>query len=259
MTQILASLGKDGCVNLRQGLDVISAYTDTWKDTMTARFNYQEERILGLESQLLESRNTVGKYKESFTRFRKEVTRLNDLIDRHERAFPKIRGDVETSLEKVNFVLNNVEDRMKEFLTWINHLKQSNLNEEIPVDIVSSLQEIIQDISAASSVESMRAQVEEMSRDMIHDRSITSNLQSIGLDLQEKLDEVPMRNFSSSLMGSREDLLAQYQEYQEGCISASESSNHERDIVRKGIERAERQISQLSGAVISKFPRIRLT
>ena len=154
---------------------MISAYTDTLKDTMTARFNNQEERILGLESQLLESRNTVGKYKESFTRFRNEVTRLDDLVDRHERAFPKLRGDVETSLEKVNSVLNKVEDRMEEFLTWINHLKQSNLNEEIPVDIVSSLQDIIQDNSAG------------------------------------KLDEVPMRNISSSPMGSREDLLAQYQ------------------------------------------------
>ena len=52
VTQILASLGKDGYVNPRQGLAVISAYTDTWKETMTARFNSQEERILALESQL---------------------------------------------------------------------------------------------------------------------------------------------------------------------------------------------------------------
>ena len=128
---------------------------------------------------------------------------------------------METSLGKVNSVLNKVEDRMEEFLTWINHIKQSNLNEEIPVDIVSSLQEIIQDNSAASSVESMRVQVEEMSRDEIHDRTITSNLQSMVLDLQEKLDEVPMRNISPSLMGTREDLMAQYQEYQNGCIPAS--------------------------------------
>ena len=115
MTQILASLGKDGCVNPKQGLAVISAYTDTWKDTMTARFNNQEERILGLESQSLESRNTVGKYEESFTRFRNEVTRLDDLVDRHKRAFPKLRGDVETSLEKVNSVLNKVEEGWKSF------------------------------------------------------------------------------------------------------------------------------------------------
>ena len=59
---------------------------------------------------------------------------------------------METSLGKVNSVLSKFEDRMEEFLSWINHIKESNLNEEIPVDIVSSLQEIIQDNSAAFSV-----------------------------------------------------------------------------------------------------------
>ena len=39
VTQILVSLGKDGYVDPRQGLAVISAYTDTWKDTITANFN----------------------------------------------------------------------------------------------------------------------------------------------------------------------------------------------------------------------------
>ena len=96
---------------------MISAYIDTCKDTLTARFKNQEERILGLESQLLESRNTVGKYEASFTSFRNEVTRLDDLVERHKRVFPKLRGDVETSLEKVNSVLNKIEDRMEEFLT----------------------------------------------------------------------------------------------------------------------------------------------
>ena len=176
VTQILASLGKDGYVDPRQGLAVISVYTDTWKDTMTANLNNQEERILELENQLLTSRNTVGKYEESFTRFRKEVKRLDGLVDHHKRAIPKLRGDVETSLKNLNSVLSNFEDRMDEFLIWINHIKQSNLNEEILVDIVSSLKEIIQDNSTGSSVESIRVQVEEMSREVIHDRSLTSNL-----------------------------------------------------------------------------------
>ena len=59
VTQILASLGKDGYVNPREGLAVISAYTDTWKDTMTARFNDQEERLLGLENHLFSSWNMI--------------------------------------------------------------------------------------------------------------------------------------------------------------------------------------------------------
>ena len=123
------------------------------------------------------------------------------------------------------------------------------MNEEIPEDIVSSLQEIIRDNSSASSVESIRVQVEEMSRDVIQDRNITSNLQTMVLDLQEKLDEAPRRNISSSPLGSKEDLMAQYQEYQDSCVPVLDSINQERDIVRKGIERMERQISQLIGVV----------
>ena len=163
VTQILASMGKDGYINPRERLAVISVYTDTWKETMTARFNNQEERLLGLENQLFLSRNAVERYKNSFTGFRNEVLRLHDMIARHERTIPKLKREVETSLGKVNSVLTQVEDRMDEFLIWINHIKESNLNEKIPVDIVNSLHKIIQDSSAASSVESMRLQVEEMS------------------------------------------------------------------------------------------------
>ena len=49
---------------------------------MTARFNNQEERI---ENQLMASISTVGKYEESFLRFRNEVKRLDDLVHRTSR------------------------------------------------------------------------------------------------------------------------------------------------------------------------------
>ena len=124
VTQILASLGKDGYINPREGLAVISTYTDTLKETMTARFNNQEERIIGLESQLFISRNAVERYENSLTGFQNEVTRLDDMITPHERTIPKLKREVETSLGKVNSVLNQVEDRMEEFLIWINHIKE---------------------------------------------------------------------------------------------------------------------------------------
>ena len=86
VTQILATLGKDGDINPREGLAVISAYTDTWKDTMIARFNDQEERLLGLENQAINSRNTIARYENSFMGFRKEVIKLNEIIKHHEKT-----------------------------------------------------------------------------------------------------------------------------------------------------------------------------
>ena len=163
VTQILATLGKDGDINPREGLAVISAYTDTWKDTMIARFNDQEERLLGLENQAINSRNTIARYENSFMGFCKEVIQLNEMIKHHEKTVPSWRREIEASLGNVNMVLSTVENRMEEFMVWISHFKESNRNEELPADVVNSIQELIQDTSAASSVKDLRLQVEGIS------------------------------------------------------------------------------------------------
>ena len=85
--------------------------------------------------------------------FCNEVTNLNEMKDHHERTVPSWRREIETSLGKVNSVLSKVEDRMEEFMIWISHIKETNRNWEIPGDIVNSLHDIIQNTSAASSVE----------------------------------------------------------------------------------------------------------
>ena len=126
VTQTLASLGRDGYFNPREGLAVISAYTDTWKETMTVKFNDQEERLLGLENQVSSFKNTVERYEDSVMGFCNEVTNLNEMIDHHERTVPSWRREIETSLGKVNSVLSKVEDRMEEFMIWISHIKETN-------------------------------------------------------------------------------------------------------------------------------------
>ena len=72
------------------------------------------------------------------------------------------------------------------------------------------------------------------------------------LNLQDKLEELPRQNSASSPMGSREDLSHQDGNVQGSNTIDSETTNLERDIVRKGIERLEKQISQLIESAISK-------
>ena len=170
--------------------------------------------------------------------FQNEVTKLNEMIDHHERTMPSWRREIETSLGKVNSVLHKVEDRMEEFMIWISHIKESKRNEEI----VNSLHDLIQDTSAASSVEDLLLQVEEISQEVFDDRSRTNLLRSMVLNLQDKLEEFPRQNPASSLMGSREDLSHQDGNVQDSNAIDSETANLERDIVRKGIERLEKQI-----------------
>ena len=63
------------------------------------------------------------------------------------------------------------------------------------------------------------------------------------LNLQDKLYEFPRLTPTSSPMGSREELFLQVGNVQDCNNIASEAANLERDIVRKGIERLEKQIS----------------
>ena len=69
---------------------------------------------------------------------------------------PSWRREIEESLGNVNMVLGKVEGRMEEFMVWINHFKESNRSEDIPADVMNSIQELIQDTSAAFSVKDYR-------------------------------------------------------------------------------------------------------
>ena len=71
-------------------------------------------------------------------------------------------------------------------------------------------------------------------------------------NLQDKLEDFPRQISTSSLAGSREDVSHRDGNTHSGSSTETESSNLERDIVGKGIERLEKQISQLIGPVISK-------
>ena len=60
-------------------------------------------------------------------------------------------------------VLSSVEERMKEFKIWINEVRQSNMDAEIPMEIVNSLKEIIQDSAPSVAIKKMQQQVKEIS------------------------------------------------------------------------------------------------
>ena len=116
------------------------------------------------------------------------------------------------------------------------------------MEIVNILNEVIQDNASAVSVENMRQQVEELSWGVQY-----NNLRSLVIDLQDKLEEMPPKNIHSRILDSRDCSLLVEDEVNPGRKSPTQSStSRERDIVRKGIERLEKQIVQLIGIFISR-------
>ena len=70
-------------------------------------------------------------------------------------------------------MLSLVEKRMRKFETGINEVEQSNMNTEIPLVIVNSLNEIIHKSAPSAVVKVMRQQVRELSQKIENDRFIT--------------------------------------------------------------------------------------
>ena len=52
---------------------------------------------------------------------------------------PKLSQEVEISAQRVNIVMFSAEERMREFEAKINEIKRSNMNPEVPFDVVNLL------------------------------------------------------------------------------------------------------------------------
>ena len=73
------------------------------------------------------------------TVFKIEVVKLNEMIKYHERTVPSWRKEIDESLGNARMVLGKVENRMEEFIVWINHFRECNRNEDIPAEVINSI------------------------------------------------------------------------------------------------------------------------
>ena len=150
---------------------------------------------------------------------------------------PRLHLEVENSSWSVNSVLSSVDERIKEFEIWINKVRQSNMDTGIPMEIVNSLNEIIQEGAPLVAIEIMRQQVQELSQGW----QTTDDLKGLVVDLQDKLDFVSYQGTNSLNITSR-DFPPQTVNGQISGLRSSQGnpSSQEREIVKKGIERLEK-------------------
>ena len=78
---------------------------------------------------------------------------MDEMFYRHETIISNLRLEMESSSQRVNSVLSLVEERMNEFEQWINEVRQSNMDAEIPMEIVNSLNEVVQERALSVAVE----------------------------------------------------------------------------------------------------------
>ena len=72
-----------------------------------------------------------------------EYRRIGAMVTQHESISPKLNHGVDISLQRVNTVISSVEKKIKELEDEMNEIKQSNMNAEVPPNVVDSLNDII--------------------------------------------------------------------------------------------------------------------
>ena len=88
---------------------------------------------------------------------------MDEIVTQHETIILRLHLEVESSCRRINSNLSSVEERMKEFEAWINEVRQTNMDTEIPMEIVNSLNEIIQESATSVVIKIMRQQVKKLS------------------------------------------------------------------------------------------------
>ena len=125
----------------------------------------------------------------------------------------------------------------------MNEIKQSNKNAEVPSNVVNSLNDIIMEGAPSTIIHVIRQQVEELSQVVSTKRFSADNLRNVMTDLQERFNATLQCTVGSSLLPSSDpSLQTSDRQMNEMRSSQKDVCSREQEIVRKGIERLEKQI-----------------
>ena len=238
LTSILASLG-----NLkndpRPGFQVISTCTDTWRGETNSKYarldsRVQEiERSLGvLSKSIVEKDKTQDEIKLRIGELDKTLNEIKSRIDQQDTRYSTLDVAICTLRTAINDRVNQVE-------TWFNDIRAMN-SSDVPKEIVDSIQEVILDSAPGIAVETMRNEVRDIRKAALTDRFITEGLRDMVVTLKEQV-ESQSNIVRANLMNTNSS-------------AVSEGTLREREIVKKGIERLEKQILQSIQIVIPSNP-----
>jgi len=238
LTSILASLG-----NLkndpRPGFQVISTCTDTWRGETNSNYARLDSKVQEIERSLcvlsksiVEKDKTQDEIKLRIGELDKILSEVKLRIDQQDARYSALDVAICTLRTAINDRFNQVE-------TWFNDIRTMN-SPEVPREIVDSIQEVILDSAPGIAGETMRNEVRDIRKAALTDRFITEELRGMVVTLKEQVES------QSNIVGA--NLM------NTNSSAVSEGTLREREIVKKGIERLEKQILQSIQIVIPSNP-----
>ena len=232
LTEIIASvhrIQKDP----QLGINVISTHTDAWMHAMKSRQKNYEVQLSGFQKNLVTMSIALQGAESVYEDLQGDIEALKS---NNAEVWERLKID-EARMDNLDRFMARVDNKVNgnfEIVNeWFADLVARPNQTEIPREIVDSLREIINDSLPGVAVNRMRDEIRELRESMNTSRYATEGLRGLVVDLSDQVSNVPpaqiIRDESLIL---REDFNAK-------------SSRRECEIVRKGIERTEKQLRQL--------------
>ena len=214
------------------GINVISTHTDAWMCAMKSRQGNYEEQLKRMQKNLVTMSITMQGAESFYKELQEDIEALKS--NRNE-VWSRLKTD-ERRMDKLDESISTVEKRVKENLEtvseWFADLTARS-SPEIPREIVNSIQEIINDSSPGVAVDRMRDEIRELRDSLATSRYATEGLRGLVVNLSDQVSSNPPTQII------RDETLVLRDEVN------TETNKRECEIVRKGIERTEKQLKQL--------------
>ena len=214
------------------GLDAVATYTDSWVNNITSKLSIQDNHLSRVDRTVSSINSSVESAKVLFQGLSIEFSSIKRVMSSHKDTLEKIDqrcSYLEIGLDNVRKDMN---DKFSTFQQWFDDMRHQS-DAPVPREIVNSIQEVINDSAPGLAVESMRGEVRQLRKTISADKHVTEGLRNLVVGLAEQVERSAVVSLSAPGPGSNLH------------SSSSEGVIREREIVRKGIERLEKQVNQL--------------
>ena len=183
--------------------------------------------VHGAEAMYLELQDKIGILENS-------NSKIWEKLDLEDQRFDRLEARVHSLDTKLDEKVEMIQD-------WFVHIL-AQVYKDVPAELVNSIQEVIADSSPGLAVNRMTEELDEIRDSLDSSRHMTEGLRGLVVDLSDQIVNSSMQNILSE------------PRVQEKDFRSFESHTRERDLVKKSIERARKQLQQIVIADLGMNP-----
>ena len=214
---------------------------DQWAKLMKQRQSIVEEEVSNLINKMRKLTTTVHGAEAMYLELQDKIgiletsnSKIWERLDLEDQRFDRL----EASVNRLDAKLDEKVEMIQE---WFVHMS-AQVHTDVPAELVNSIQEVIADSSPGLAVNRMREELDEIRDSLDSSRHVTEGLRGLVVDLSDQMVNNSMQH---TLYEPR---------VQEKDSRSFESHTRERDLVRKSIERARKQLQQIVIADLGTSP-----